>query len=85
MGPITLFDKSFVEMLNIDEAAIFDCLYSSIICPIFYTEVLADLSKEPPGQRTAERIVADVAMDVLKKNGLQHWGACSSRCRDVKI
>ena len=61
MGPIVLFDKSFVEMLNIDEAAIFDCLYSSVICPIFYTEVLADLSKQPPGQRTAERIVADVA------------------------
>jgi hypothetical protein len=61
MGPIVLFDKSFVEMLNIDEAAVFDTLYSSVICPIFYTEVLADLSKQPPGQRTAERIVADVA------------------------
>jgi hypothetical protein len=32
-----------------------------VICPIFYTEVLADLSKESPGQRTVERIVADVA------------------------
>ena len=61
MGPIVLFDKSFVEMLNIDEAAVFDALYPSVICPMFYTEVLADLSKEPPGQRTAERIVADVA------------------------
>ena len=49
MGPITLFDKSFVEMLNIDEATIFDSLYSSVICPILYTEVLADLSKESPG------------------------------------
>jgi hypothetical protein len=61
MGPIALFDKSFIEMLNIDEAAVFDCLYSSVMCPIFYTEVLADLSKEPPGQRSAERIVGDVA------------------------
>jgi hypothetical protein len=61
MQPIVLFDKSFVEMLNVDEAAVFDALYSSVICPIFYTEVLADLSKEPPGERTAERIVADVA------------------------
>ena len=61
MGPIVLFDKSFVEMLNIDEATVFDTLYSSVICPIFYTEVLADLSKEPPGARTVERIVADVA------------------------
>lgn len=68
MGPITLFDKSFVEMLNLDEAAIFDCLYSSVICPIFYTEVLADLSKEPPGQRSAEQIVGDVA----KKTPILH-------------
>jgi hypothetical protein len=26
MGPIVLFDKSFVEMLNIDEATMFDPL-----------------------------------------------------------
>jgi hypothetical protein len=61
MGPITLFDKSFVEMLNLDEATMFDVLYSTVICPIFYTEVLADLSKVPRDQRTVERIVADVA------------------------
>jgi hypothetical protein len=61
MGPIVLFDKSFIEMLSLDEAAIFDSLYSSVICPIFYIEVLADLSKQPPGQRTVEKIVADVA------------------------
>ena len=61
MGPIALFDKSFIEMLSLDEATMFNSLYSSVICPIFYTEVLADLSKKPPGQRTAEKIVADVA------------------------
>jgi hypothetical protein len=61
MGPIVLFDKSFIEMLNLDEATMFDSLYSSVICPIFYTEVLADLSKESARQRTVEKIVADVA------------------------
>lgn len=61
MGPIVLFNKSFIEMLNLDEATMFDSLYSSVICPMFYTEVLADLSRESPGQRTVERIVADVA------------------------
>ena len=68
MGPVALFDKSFIEMLNIDEAAIYDCLYSSVLCPIFYTEVLADLSKEPPGERSAERVVGDVA----KKTPIMH-------------
>jgi hypothetical protein len=61
MGPIAVFDKSFLQMLNLDEAAIFDALYSAVICPIFYTEVLADLAKAPSGQRTVERIVADLA------------------------
>ena len=44
MGPIALFDKSFLHMLNVDEAVVFDALYSAVICPIFYTEVLADLA-----------------------------------------
>lgn len=61
MGPIVLFDKSFVEMLNVDEAALFDFLYLTNICPMFLTEVLADLEKETSGQRTREKIVADVA------------------------
>ena len=52
MGPITLFDKSFLEMLNVDQAVLFDALYSSVIAPIFYTEVLADLEKMVPGSRT---------------------------------
>ena len=52
MGPITLFDKSFLQMLNLDESSIFDALYSAVICPIFYTEVLADLSKQPTGEKT---------------------------------
>ena len=61
MGPIVLFDKSFVEMLNVDEAALFDFLYLTNICPMFLTEVLADLEKETSEQRTREKIVADVA------------------------
>src|SRR5262249_41700265 len=65
---ITLFDKSFLEMLNVDEASVFDALYSTVICPIFYTEVLADLSKQPRDERTAERLVVDVA----KKTPIMH-------------
>jgi hypothetical protein len=61
MGPIVLFDKSFIEMLNVDEAALFDFLYLTNICPMFLTEVLADLEKETAGERTREKIVADVA------------------------
>jgi hypothetical protein len=61
MGPTTLFDKSFLEMLSLDQAALFDALYSAIICPVFMTEALADLSKTPPGARSVEKIVSDLA------------------------
>ena len=61
MGPIALFDKSFIEMLNLDQAALFDFMFLSNICPIYLTEVLADLEKEKPGERTREKVVADVA------------------------
>jgi hypothetical protein len=70
VGPIALFDKSFIEMLNVDEAAVFDALYSSVICPVFFTEVLADLSlsEVAAGDRAVERIVGDVA----KKTPVMH-------------
>jgi hypothetical protein len=47
MGPIVLFDKSFVEMLNVDEAALFDFLYLTNICPMFLTEVVAQSVRFP--------------------------------------
>lgn len=48
MGPTTLFDKSFIEMLSVDQAAMFDLLFATVISPIFYVEVLADLEKDDP-------------------------------------
>ncbi len=45
MGPITLFDKSFLQSLSVDESVWFDHFFYSIVCPIFYVETLADLGK----------------------------------------
>ncbi len=42
MGPITLFDKSFLQSLSIDESVWFDNFFYSVICPIFYVETLAE-------------------------------------------
>ncbi|MDI5929611.1 hypothetical protein [Rhizobium leguminosarum] len=61
MGPLALFDKSFLEMLSVDQAVLFDLMFSTVISPIFYVEVLADLEKQDPKSRTREKIVADVA------------------------
>lgn len=64
MGPIVLFDKSFLQSLSIDEAVWFDHFFTPVICPIFFVETLADLSKQqrPGSTRTPEdevRILAD--------------------------
>jgi hypothetical protein len=60
MGPIALFDKSFLQSLSADEAVWFDHFSLPVVCPIFYVETLADLAKEP-GKRFAEEIVADIS------------------------
>ena len=60
MGPITLFDKSFLQSLNIDESVWFDNFFFSVICPIFYVETLADL-KKPKLRRPPEQEVGIIA------------------------
>lgn len=63
MGPITLFDKSFLQSLSVDESVWFDHFFYPNVCPLFYVETLADLTKTAnPSGRTAEdevRIIAD--------------------------
>lgn len=45
MGPIALFDKSFLQSLSIDESVLFDHFFIAHVCPIFFIETLADLGK----------------------------------------
>ena len=61
MGPITLFDKSFLQSLHIDEAVWFDNFYSTNIAPLFYIETLADLEKAVRKGRTPEQEVGIIA------------------------
>ena len=60
MGPITLFDKSFLQSLSLDEAVWFDHFFYPVICPIFYVETLADLAKAED-KRPAEEAVRIIA------------------------
>lgn len=63
MGPIALFDKSFLQSLSIDESVWFDHFFYPNVCPLFYVETLADLAKAATSSgRSAEdevRIIAD--------------------------
>lgn len=63
VGPIALFDKSFLQSLSIDESVWFDHFFLAVVSPLFFVETLADLTKQrKEGSRTPEdevRIIAD--------------------------
>lgn len=62
LQPNTLFDKSFLQSLSVDESVWFDNFFRPNVCPLFYVETLADLEKQPRSKRTPEqevRIIAD--------------------------
>src|SRR5436190_13656169 len=61
MGPSLIFDKSFLQSLAIDEAAMLDQLYQCVITPIFFVETLADLDKPENARRPPEQVVGGLA------------------------
>lgn len=61
MGPIALFDKSFLEGLNPDEAVWFDHFFLANVCPMFYVETQSDLAKEGSDRGTPEELVCRLA------------------------
>jgi hypothetical protein len=60
-GPILIFDKSSLESLNLDEAALLDNFYLSNITPLFFVECLADLEKAIRSKSTPEQLVGSLA------------------------
>lgn len=69
MGPIILFDKSFLQSLSLDEAVLFDHFFLPNICPIFFVETLADLDKALRAGRTPEQEVGMIAAKTPEMNG----------------
>jgi hypothetical protein len=61
MGPIALFDKSFLEALNPDEAVWFDHFFLANVCPMFYVETQGDLAKEGSDRGTPGELVRKLA------------------------
>jgi len=61
VGPTTLFDKSVLQSLTIDESVWFDAFYLPSITPLFFVEVLADLEKEVQKGLTPEQVVGNLA------------------------
>lgn len=61
MGPMIIFDKSFLESLSVDESVILDQMFSCVVTPLFFVETMADLTKETARGRTAEQVVGGLA------------------------
>jgi hypothetical protein len=72
MGPIALFDKSFLQSLSLDESVWFDHFFYPTICPLFYVETLADLAKPAGSGKNAE----DVVRVIADKTPVQAGGPC---------
>lgn len=80
MGPIILFDKSFLQSLSIDESVWFDHFFYPNVCPIFYVETLADLEKAVREGRTPEEEVGIIASKFPQMHGgpnAHHTELCS--------
>jgi hypothetical protein len=61
MGPITIFDKSALQALSIDEAVWFDSFFLANVVPVFYVETLADLEKDTAAGKDPEALVGMLA------------------------
>lgn len=61
MGPMTIFDKSALQALSMDEAVWFDAFFGVNVVPVFYIETLADLEKDMATGKSAEDLVGMLA------------------------
>ena len=69
VGPIALFDKSFLQSLSVDEAVWFDHFFNANVCPLFHVETLADLAKPVRSDRHPEDEVRIIASKFPASNG----------------
>jgi hypothetical protein len=82
VGPIALFDKSFLQSLSVDESVWFDHFFLPVVCPLFFVETLADLAKKRKGcSRTPEdevRVIADKTPVLSSAPCVHHAQLCIS-------
>lgn len=66
---MTLFDKSFIQSLSVDESVWFDHFFLPVVCPTFFIETLADLAKPPRQGRTTDGEVRIIASKFPEMRG----------------
>lgn len=88
MGPITLFDKSFLQSLSLDESVLFDHFFLTVLCSLFYVETLADLEKAVRQGRTPEKevgIIADKTPEMHVTPCANHLDLCMNSLMGVRV
>ena len=88
MGPISLFDKSFLQSLKLDEAVWFDHFFITNVCPLFFVETLADLEKTgTKGRSAAEevRIIAEKFPQMSSAPCAYHQELCISNLLGYEV
>ena len=79
MGPNTLFDKSFLQSLSLNESVWLDHFFLCNVCPIFFVETLSDLEKSVRVGRTPEReveLIADKFPEMAGTPNVYHVDIC---------
>lgn len=88
MGPILIFDKSFLQSLSIDESVWLDNFIISNICPIFFSKTLADLEKSVRAGRTPEqevRIISNKTPEMSIAINTFHQDLCFANLNGYEV
>ncbi len=71
IGPLLIFDKSFVEMLNPEEVSELSMHFKFVGTPTLIGEIIADLKLEPSERRVPSDVVKALSRKMQKVHGLQ--------------
>jgi hypothetical protein len=71
IGPLLIFDKSFLEMLNPDEVSELSVHFKFVGTPTLIGEIIADLKLDPSERRVPSDVVRALSRKMRKVHGLQ--------------
>ena len=71
IGPLLMFDKSFVEMLNPEELSELSMHFKFVGTPTLIGEIIADLKLKPSERRVPSDVVKALSKKMQKVHGLK--------------
>jgi len=72
LGPLLIFDKSFLQMLSAEEVFELTILFHPVGTPLLVREIIADLKKDPSlAKRLPVEVVSELARKMSQAHGVQ--------------